>query len=219
MKILILVLFSFFYLNTFAMHPDDFAWKLKIEKEGIKIFTAPRHQESGIVPIKANTIIHDSIPRILTVLADTQRKKEWIPKLIEARIIEEKSKYERVEYTRYDSPWPLDDRSFVVSSKGRYNPKEQTLFIDITSVEHTKVPHNPDHVRGKTYIGSILLKTLGTKKTFFEMTLLNDFKGNVPSWIINMVQKKWPFKFFKNLKEQLAKEDIKVSPDFQAFSP
>lgn len=219
MKMLILPLTLFLACNTMAMHPDDFTWKLKKEKDGIKIYTAPRHEETGIVPIKADTIIDDSLPRVLTVLADTDRKKEWIPKLIEARTIEVKSKYERVEYTLYNSPWPLHDRSFVISSKGSFNPKDKTVFIDITSIEHPKVPHNPKYVRGNTYIGSIYLKALGPKKTFFEITLLTDFNGNVPAWIINIVQKKWPFGFFKNIKKQLAKDDIKVWPEFQEYKP
>ncbi len=205
--------------QNFGMHPDDFEWKLKEEKDGIKVFSAPQHKESGVIPIKANTLIHYSLPRILSVLATTERKKEWIPNLMEAYTVEKKSKYERVEYTLYDSPWPFDDRAFVISTKGRYNEKDQTIFIDIESMEHEKVPLNPDHVRGKTYIGSIFMRGVNQEETFFEITLLTDFKGNIPTWIINMVQKKWPYKMFKNIKTQLAKDDIQIWPEFQNYNP
>jgi len=217
MKILILSMFLLSCLNSMAMNPDDFAWELKKNKDGIKIYTAPQHEETGIVPIKADTTIDDSLPRILTVLADTERKKEWVPNLIEARTIEIKSKYELTEYSLYNSPWPLHDRSFVISNKGSFNPQNKTVFIEITSIEHPKVPHNSDYVRGNTYIGSIHLKALGPKKTSFEIILLTDFNGNVPAWIINIVQRKWPFGFFKNIKEQLSKDNIKVWPKFQEF--
>lgn len=219
MRELLLTFIFFLSFSSFAMHPNDFAWKLKEEKDQIKVFSAPRHKETGIVPIKANTIIHDSLPRILSVLAETDRKKEWIPNLLDAYTVEKISKYERVEYTLYDSPWPFYDRAFVISTKGRYNEKDNTIFIDISSTEHEKVPLNPKHVRGKTYIGSIYMKGLATKETFFEITLLTDFKGNIPTWIINLVQKKWPYKFFTNIKAQLSKDDIKIWPEFQSYDP
>lgn len=205
--------------SAFALHPNDFKWEESTEKDGIKIFRADRHKETGIVPIKAQTTLNYSMPKILSVLADTNRKMEWIPQLIAARIVEQKSKYERIEYARYDSPWPFYDRAFVIATKGRYDKEKNSVFIDIQSTEHPSVPLNPEHVRGKTYIGSVYMKGLSKEKTFFEITLLTDFKGNIPTWIINMVQKKWPFKMFDNLKKQLAKKDIQVWPEFKSYDP
>ena len=219
MKSLIVYLLFISSNISWALHPDDFKWELKEEKDDIKIFSADRHEETGIVPIKANTIFDDSLPKILSVLATTERKHEWIPNLLNAYTVEKKSKYERVEYTLYDSPWPFYDRAFVISTKGRYNKEDNTIFIDIKSVDHEKAPLNPDYVRGKTYIGSIYMKGLAPNKTFFEITLLTDFKGNIPTWIINMVQRKWPYKMFRNIKTQLTKEDIKIWPEFQSYDP
>jgi hypothetical protein len=219
MKKFITLLATLLMVPSFALKPSDFAWALSKEKDGIKIFSAPQHKETGIVPIKAQTVLNHTMPKILSVLATTERKQEWIPKLAEAYIVEQKSKYERVEYARYSSPWPFNDRAFVISTKGRYNPKENTVFIDIHSTEHEKVPLNPDHVRGQTYIGSVYMKGLTKDTTFFEITLLTDFKGNIPTWIINIVQAKWPFKMFSNLKSQLDKKDIKIWPEFNSYDP
>ena len=47
------------------------------------------------------------------------------------------------------------------------------------------------------------------------MAFLNDFKGMIPTWIINIVQKKWPHKFMKSLRTQLNKADIKIAPEFK----
>lgn len=217
-KLLLLILFISSSTSA-ALHPSDFKWELSKEKKGIKIFRAPHHKETGIVPIKAQTVLNHSLPRILSVLANTDRKREWIPKLEEAYIIEQKSKYERVEYARYDSPWPFLDRAFVISTKGRYNEKDNTIYIDIHSTTHQKVPENKDHVRGHTYIGSVFMRGLDKEKTFFEITLLTDFKGDIPAWIINIVQASWPFKMFTNLKVQLEKPDIKIWPEFQSYDP
>ena len=77
-----------------------------------------------------------------------------------------------VEYALYDSPWPFNDRSFVISTSGKYNIKEESIYISIHSVEHPKMPHNKKHVRGHTYLGNVYLKRLANNKTFFEITLL-----------------------------------------------
>jgi len=218
-KIYMAILLATLCPSLLALTPSDFKWELAKEKNGIKIFKAPQHKETGIVPIKAQTILGHPMPRILSILATTERKKEWIPNLEEAFLVAQKSKYERVEYTRYDSPWPFNDRTFVITTKGRYNEKDNTLFIDIQSSEHPGAPLNPKYVRGRTYIGSIYMKGLTKETTFFEITLLTDFKGNIPAWIINIVQASWPFKMFTNLKKQLEKDDIKIWPEFQSYNP
>jgi len=219
MKLILFFSLIFSVLSIYGMHPNDFDWKIKEEKDGIKVFTAPRHEETGIIPIKASTTIKHPLPRILSVLATTERKKEWIPNLLEAYTVEKKSKYERIEYTLYDSPWPFYDRAFVISTKGRYNKDEHSIYIDIASTEHDKVPLNPEYVRGNTYIGSIFMKGMSQNETFFEITLLTDFKGSIPTWIINMVQRKWPYKMFRNIKSQLEKEDIEIWPEFTKYEP
>lgn len=203
----------------FAISESDFAWRIREEKKGTTIFEADRHEATGIVPIKAQTHFNYSMPIILSVISDTPKKKDWVPNLSEGYIVDQISKYERVEYARYDSPWPFNDRVFVIRTKGIYNKKENSVKIEIRSIEHPKTPHNKDHVRGQTHIGNVFMKAVGPNKTFFEIVLLTDFKGNIPTWIINMVQRKWPYKMFKLLRKQLAKPDIKVLDIYKSYNP
>lgn len=207
MKTLILFLFC---QSLFALTADDFDWRLKEEKNNIKVFSADVHGDTGIVPIKAQTVLNYSIPKILSVISDTPRKKEWIPKLLNAYIVEETNQYDRVEYALYDSPWPFDDRAFVISTKGILNKKDRSVLIEIKSIDHKKVPMDPDHVRGNTHIGNVYIKFLEPEKSFFEIILLTDFKGNIPTWIVNIVQAKWPYGMFDNLHRQLKKPGIKI---------
>ncbi|MCP4913542.1 MAG: hypothetical protein GY909_10520 [Oligoflexia bacterium] len=207
MKTLILFLFC---QSLFALTADDFDWHLKEEKNNIKVFSADVHKETGIVPIKAQTTFNHSVAKILSVISDTSRKKEWVPKLLKGYIVEETNEYDRVEYALYDSPWPFDDRAFVISTRGIYNKKDRSILIEIKSIPHDKVPLNPDFVRGETHIGNVYIKYLEPEKSFFEVILLTDFKGNIPTWIVNIVQAKWPYKMFDNLNRQLAKPGIKI---------
>lgn len=214
------LLFGLFSQQAWSkIDPNTLNWELKEEKKGIRVFRAPRHEETGIIPIKAETILDYSMPRILSVLATTERKVEWIPKLLESHIVEKTGKYSRVEYSLYDSPWPFHDRAFVIKTSGRYNEKENTIYIDMESIDHPEQPLNEDHVRGHTYMGTIFMRGIEANKTFIELTLLTDFRGNIPTWIINMVQAKWPYNMFRDLRKQLEKDDIKIWPEFQSYDP
>jgi len=48
-----------------------------------------------------------------------------------------------------------------------------------------------------------------------EMAFMNDFGGYIPKFIVNFVQKSWPYSFMQQLREHLNKSDIALSPEFQ----
>lgn len=207
MKKFWLILFLI-HIQTYALSQNDFEWQLSEEKGTIKVYNSDVHKSTGIVPIKATNILNHSMPKILSVIADVTRKKEWVPNLLKANIVEQKNKYERIEYALYDSPWPFHDREFIIQTKGSYNPKDKSIYIEIKSTKDSNVPLNTDYVRGFTHIGNVYMRYIDKEKTFFEIILLTDFKGNIPTWIINLVQRKWPYKLFRNLESQLIKNDI-----------
>src|SRR5690606_17839271 len=103
----------------FALTEADFTWEVASEHDNITVYRANPHS-SGVVPIKAQTVFPFSISHVLSLIADTSKKTTWVPYLAEGRILEGKSAYERVEYARYESPWPFNDRVFVLEVKGNY---------------------------------------------------------------------------------------------------
>ena len=53
----------------------------------------------------------------------------------------------------------------------------------------------------------------GGQKTLVVTEIHADPKGSLPTWVVNMFQKDWPVKTIRNLRAQVAKGDIKESPD------
>ena len=178
------------------------------------VFRADKH-ESGLVPIKVETVFPYPPSRVLAVIADTDRKKEWVPDLRFVRSIEGKSEYDKTEYSIYDSPWPFSDRSFLVRIKSVLDKKNKALIIKLNSVLSDKVPFNPKLVRGYTYNGDVILKNDGKGNAYFQIMFLTDFKGNIPKWIVNMVQLGWPKKMIKRLKKQIERDDIIVPKKYE----
>lgn len=209
MKHLILSSLIFFSTSAYALSGSDFVWKVASKKNGITIFKADKH-ESGLVPIKVETIFPYKPSRVLAVIADTDRKREWVPDLRFVRSIAGTSEYDKTEFSIYNSPWPFSDRSFLVRIQSIKNKKDKSLIIKLNSVESIDVPINPKFVRGYTYNGDVILRNDGKGNAYFQVMFLTDFKGSIPKWIVNMVQLGWPKKMIKRLKKQIERDDIIV---------
>jgi hypothetical protein len=202
--------------NIFAVSLRDIEWKEVINEDGITIYKPKKFEhDSGVVPLRFKAIIHHNISRVLTVLSDNKRKLEWFPDLEDLKLIDKKSVSDQVIYYRYYAPWPFKDRDFLVKQTGNYNAKELKISVDIKSIDHKKDPADGSTVRAITFDGYSIIQAHKKNKTTVEMAFLNDFKGNIPTWIINIVQKKWPHKFMKSLRKQLNKTDIVIAPEFK----
>ena len=211
-KIIFLLLFSFasWASPITSFDPSKVTWKIHKTDGTSKVYQATKAMPSGLVPLKADTTFDHPLERVYSVLSDYNRRVEWVPRLEESYTLPKNDMSQYIAYTRYDSPFPFQDRSALVNVVDRYSSQKQTVVSTIVSIEHPKVPHKKGEVRLETK-GLFLLKAIdGGKRTYGEVILVNDFKGNIPIWVINFVQKSWPLKMFKSLKVQLKKEDIKV---------
>ncbi|MBT6447691.1 MAG: hypothetical protein HOK38_02975 [Flavobacteriaceae bacterium] len=196
--------------NSFSFVAPKFDWKIASQTDGVIIYKAKKDDKSGIIPIKFQTDLNYSPSRVLAVLADSSRKTEWIPKLKSARTVKLIAETQRIEYTIYDSPWPFDNRSFLIQIDSSVDLIKREIISELHSITMPEVPLNNDLVRGTTYYGKVLVRGQEPGKTYLEMTLLADFKGNIPTWIVNIVQGSWPKNMVKNIKRQLKKADLSV---------
>lgn len=217
-NLLIIITITLFAQVSFSKSKlSAIPWELFTDKDGIEIFTPKNYtHETGIVPIKFKTIINDNISKVVTVLADDGRKTEWLPKLKGSKTVEIISKTDAVTYYIYESPWPFSDRDFLITSSGKFNYETKELYVEMKSIkEHSNFKSNPDATRGFSHDGYVRVKFLDENRTELEMAFLNEFGGFIPSFVINLVQKKWPYIFMTNLSIQLKKKDIVIDPKFK----
>ena len=197
-----------------SFNPSTIQWKLYHQENSIKVYQAKKNHSTGLVPLKASTILKHPLEKVYSVMSDYSRRNEWVPRLKKSYQFKRIHKERYLAYSLYNSPWPFKNRSVLVDVIDTYDPNKQTITSTITSVAHPKIPHDKSDVRFETK-GTLLIKKMdGGKKTYAEITLLNDFKGNIPIWLVNFVQKRWPQKMFKNLNKQLNKKDIQLNSDF-----
>lgn len=215
MKKILLLLFSFLSLEVSASQLKTIEWELNKEDNGIRVYKPKNYtHSSGIVPIRFKATLKHNISKVLTVLSDNTRKKEWMPSVKLIKELEKITEKHRIVYYRYEAPWPFNDRDFVVRSKGEFYPEKVSVSVELISTEHQLDPKPNQAVRAITYDGYSIITAKSEFETEVEMAFLNDFKGNIPTFVINIVQAQWPYGFMKNLREQLAKKDITINPEF-----
>jgi hypothetical protein len=196
-------------------------WTEYSDRDGVKIFKAVESVKgSDMVPIKFQTIVVHSLAKVLTVMADTPRKLEWVPQMKMAKTLNNISPYSKIEYAHYNSPWPFDDRVFLLKMEGDYYPKDKEIRIEMHSLDsYPNAPVAENVVKGVTHFGSVTLRPVlgpnGEHWTWFEMLFLTDFKGNIPNWIVKMVQTSWPKKLVRKMRNQLNKADVKANPAYK----
>jgi hypothetical protein len=215
MNKLTLILLFIISPNLYSAKLSSIDWKLKTEKDEIKVFNPVSYKHpSGLVPLRFKAVLNYNISKVLSVLDDGERKQEWMPSIRKIIELEKPNKKEKISYYRYKAPWPLSERDFIVHNIGDFDLKSKTVTVNIKSVEHPKDPSPTDTVRGISYDGYSKIRYINETTTEVEMAFLNDFKGSIPTFLINYVQSKWPYKFMKNLKIQLLKKDIIINPDY-----
>ncbi len=202
--------------SLFAIDINTINWVKISDDDGIKVYRAKEpHPENGLHAFKVQTIFNFPMPKIISVLVDTPRKKEWVPRHIDTKYVQIIGPYERIEYTRYKAPWPFEDRDFVLHIKAEYDALKKQFFVSMTSVKDKRMPKIKDVVRASSYITHVNLIDINSgKSTDAEMFFMADLKGNIPLWAMDIIQKIWPQKILSSLTKQLKKKDIKINKDF-----
>jgi len=197
-----------------AEQPFDFTqaeWEALKEQQGIQTF---RWRPAGhdLFAFKGIGVIDAPIAKIATLFEDWRRLTEWVPDLVDARLVRRVSAIERVQYMLFATPFVLADRDFVINSRAHFDSETHALRIEFHSVLDQAAPETKN-VRGRIVAGEYLLEPLdGYAKTRLTMRVYLDPSGSVPRWIVNRTQRSFPRKTISALRERCAREDVQDHP-------
>ena len=182
------------------------AWEKLSDRDGIVVYRWET-ADSPLFAFKGEALVEAPIAKIAQVLVDTTRRKEWVPSLIDAKIIRQISERERIEYTSIATPPLTANRDFVLYAKAEFMEKTRELIFHFTSTEEKTTPPT-DMIRGEVLNSRYLLRQLSPTKTYLEYTVHVDPKGSIARWIVNMVQKNIPRDTIEAIRAQVKKPDI-----------
>jgi hypothetical protein len=204
---------------AYADTPSAPKWEQFDEQEGIRMFRR-EVPGSSIVALRGDGFIEAPIARVASVLADRDRSVEWIDRLVRTKVLRQLSDTESINWNHIKTPTPLKDRDFVFKTAISTDPAAKKVVFSYHSVKDSLAPETDDYVRGSFQSGKFELTVAtrtnkdGTKTrgTLVVAEVLVDPAGSVPTFIVNMVQKSWPYKTLAALRKQVAKPDIKDDP-------
>lgn len=184
-------------------------WELLNEQDGIKSYRKS-FADSPVKGVGGEAMIEASIGKILWVLMDHEHKIDWVDKFQSASTVQEVSPLVHIQYASFNMPFPVTDRDFVYRYEFIANPTKNAVVVTIKSVKHPKTPESQSvGVRGEILSGQYVLYPKGPNRTFVTVEYLADPKGSLPAWVVNLVQKQWPYKTLGGLRQQVKKPFVK----------
>lgn len=189
-----------------AAPPAD--WEPLYERDGVEV-SSQSVPGSDIIAVRGETVIDVHISVLWSVLTVAERTPEWADLLLSNTHLEVISENERVVKHIYDMPWPVTDRDFVMNEKRSLNPEARTASFLFHSVD---APLTEGLVRGTA------------SRTFWQFTAIDDShthvvleahatpNGRLPVFLVNYIQRDWPYENIDGLRKQAHKPDIGRHP-------
>ncbi len=204
---LLLGLLTFVFL--FFSSPA-YAWKVIMTEAGVEV--AQKTMEgSPLMAFRGEGVMDVPIATLVSVLLDDDIATEWVDLQSEHSVIRELTENKKLLYEKYDLPFPIDDRDYVITELASYDDANKIFTLDFESVDDAARPVSKCCVRAMAYRTFWRLTKVDETNTKVEVEVFTDPKGMLPSWLINMIQKDWPWKTISGLVKRAKKGDI--TPD------
>ena len=186
-------------------------WEKVYSRDGFDILVAEA-PNSNFKAFRARGVVEGNITKYLTLYRNVEDMKGWSPKLIDKYVIKAISDTEAITYQADDIPWPAQDRDMVLRNKLYLDRKNKVLKVLTYSVKMKSHPPNKDYIRAIINWGEFSIRPINPNQTYIDFKIHAEPKGTIPAWIVNQIQRKWPYKFLKN-SERAARNTVpKVKP-------
>lgn len=190
--------FSYAQVSTLS-EPRKTIWKKTKDHEDIVIYEGDV-QADGAVPLKGHVIINHPIENVVTLMANTQGKKQWLPAIETIKVVEQDNEYHKVEYFHVNMPFIVSDRTTVLESRARVNDAGDEIIVNVISSK--KYPEqDQSFVRANMSFGQIRLKSIAQgKKTIISGIFYTSPEGMIPNWIVTRFTRQFVYESLVKLR-------------------
>lgn len=206
------LIFTFFLLpcflffstpnNELAKEYNPLKWKLKKEKQGIKVFTrdiiGSNLKELKIMMSFKRT----SFSKILDLLNQAHQYKDWVYKCSESKMVGVPTETESISYYKFDFPWPLSDRDAYMKSVVERDPTNNRMYVTTTSLPSFGVEQE-DVIRIQQHYNRWEFEQKSETEIALTYYLRSNPGGRIPDWAINMAVDRGPTNSLSNFRTLL----------------
>jgi len=175
-------------LVTLLATPPQEGWRPLYERSGFRAYERPGQPPS----YRAEGILEVDLAEVAAVLTDLPRHREWVSHLAECRVLEGDPRDRCVVYSRFDLPWPVQDRDAVVQNAVTRLVLEGTIQVRFWSTPHPGAPVRSDCLRVPRTEGSFTLRELAPGRVAVTYEVRLDPGGWLPAWLVRAFVKDAP---------------------------
>ena len=169
-------------------------------------------ENSPLFAFRGEGVFDVPIGRLTAVLKNPDLAVEWVDLMTDHHVVRTMGENRNLIYESYGLPWPIADRDYLMVEKYGYFADSKSFTIDYESVSDPARPEKSDHVRATVYRTFWRLTMVDADTTKVEIEVATNPKGALPAWLINMIQKDWPWKTVDGLVKRASKGDIESDP-------
>jgi len=205
MRFKILIILSVFLM---AFMPDD-GWRLKKNSKEIAVYVR-KSDKSIVKELRAVTQQKTSLSSIVALLNDWETYPQWVYKCDKSKTLKRVSDTEVIHYQTISTPWPADNRDFVVNVKVSQDPKSK-IVTQRTICIPDYIPSVKGYVRIPELKATWILSPIKPGLVNIEYSLLVDAGGNIPAGLESVLAVDGPYRTMLNLKQWVMKEKYQKS--------
>jgi START domain len=203
-RTLVLILCTFLCTGLLYAQHD---WIFKNEKEGVKVYY---RKTSDVYELKLVTSLKTSLSGILTLLGEVENYPKWGYKVAEAKFLNQISDTEMYYYSRFDFPWPLDDRDVIMHSTMEQDPVSRKVVARSKAM--------PKYLADKK--GVVRMQDVQTSWTlipgpggwvYIEYFIHSHPGGSLPDWLINSALEVGPRETIKGIRDYVQQPHYQVA--------
>jgi len=181
--------------------------------EGVALFRSLEESDE-LLPFKAIAELDIPYQKIIMALVDAEHKNKWAPKLKSTTIHNELSN-NRFEYSEYyETPWPFFDREFLLMGSVEYQKDRIVLTAQNSNNKHLA---DQDHLLANVKVLEVVIIPLSPDRTQVEFTFSGDLGGWIPTFVKNIIQKKWPIRFIQAMQAHIEQSPTLETPRYLAL--
>ena len=202
MKLFITALFFIFFYTGYTFPAGD-DWELRKDRDGIRVYTRER-EESGIYMYKVITSIRMKPERVFEQVVDFRENLKYMELVDSLAFLDHRKNERYINYMRLDMPWPVKNREMVMDMKVQFSPDSIRLESDDRP---DRIKYNEDIIAVEDFHEEWIIRSFGENgNTQITVTGWINPGGSIPTWLVNMVSARTPYRFISGILKELTKE-------------
>lgn len=191
---------AFLLLTAWPLSAQTTPWVFKNEKDGVKVFY---RKTNDVHQLKLVASVKTSLSGIVKLFNEVEYYPIWGYKVSSSRLIKKVSETEIYYLTKFDFPWPMDDRDVVMHSVMRQDPETKTIIFESVAAPEM-APTEPGVIRMTDAKTKWVIMPGTNGWAYIEYYTSASPGGSIPDWLVNLTIDMGPRETIKGIRKMLA---------------